>query len=103
MVTWLHSHIVKAVLLSAFALVLIGLAATVSAEDTVTIPKSRLQELERKEAELEKLKGDLSRTKGENLQLKKQHKEDVAKISAAPSSEAVITHVSPPLESLPAL
>ncbi len=56
-------------------------------QDTVTVPKSRLEELERKEAELNKLKGDLNTTKGdldktkgdlnktkdENLELKKLH------------------------------
>ena len=38
-------------------LILFGCAPLAVAQDTVTIPKSRLEELERKEAELEKLKG----------------------------------------------
>jgi len=38
-------------------LVLIGQGVFAFAQETVTIPKSRLEELERKEAELEKLKG----------------------------------------------
>lgn len=38
-------------------LVLFGCPPFAVAQDTVTIPKSRLEELERKEAELEKLKG----------------------------------------------
>jgi len=81
--------------------VLAALALTnAQAQDDVTIPKSRLKELERKEAELDKLKGELKNTKGENEQLKKQHEADAAKISAA---QPVPTHVSPPIASLPAL
>ena len=68
------------------------------AQDTVTVPKSRLEELERKEAELNKLKGDLNKTKDENVELKKQHEVDAAKIVEAPK---VIKHVSPPMNSLP--
>jgi hypothetical protein len=40
-----------------FFIFLFGHVALAFAQDTVTIPKSRLEELERKEAELEKLKG----------------------------------------------
>jgi len=67
-------------------------------QDTVTVPKSRLEELERKEAELNKLKGDLNKTKDENEELKKQHKVDATKIAEAPQ---VVKHVSPPMNSLP--
>ena len=67
-------------------------------QDTVTVPKSRLEELERKEAELNKLKGDLNKTKDENAELKQQHKVDAAKIAEAPQ---VVKHVSPPMNSLP--
>src|SRR5439155_15620355 len=87
------------------AVVLFGISATGSivAQETVTIPKSRLEELQRKEAELDSLKGDLKATKGENLQLKKQHQEDAIKISSAPRTQPVATHVSPPIASLPPL
>src|SRR6266478_6353377 len=67
-------------------------------QDTVTVPKSRLEELERKEMELNKLKGDLNKTKDENEELKKQHKADATKIAKAPQ---VVKHVSPPMNSLP--
>lgn len=76
----------------------------VSGQETVTIPKSRLEELERKEAELEKLKGQLHKTEGENVELKKQHQDDVLRqTQAPPPAQPLITHVSPPLESLPPL
>ncbi len=75
-------------------------ALSALAQDTVTIPKSRLEELQRKEAELDRLKGDLKATKGENLQLKKQHTEDAAKISSAPPAQPVVTHASPPMAEL---
>src|SRR5207244_13122977 len=76
---------------------------SIMAQETVTIPKSRLEELQRKEAELDSLKGDLKATKGENLQLKKQHQEDAVKISATPHTQPVVMHVSPPMASLPPL
>ena len=87
------------------ALLLLFISATCSiiAQETVIIPKSRLEELQRKEAELDSLKGDLKATKGENLQLKKQHQEDAIKISSAPRTQPVVTHVSPPMSSLPPL
>src|SRR5947208_541174 len=78
-------------------------AFSIMAQETVTIPKSRLEELQRKEAELDSLKGDLKATKGENLQLKKQHQEDAIKISSAPPTQPVVTHVSPSMASLPPL
>ena len=39
-------------------LIAIGYTALAFAQETITIPKARLEELERKEAELEKLKGE---------------------------------------------
>src|SRR5689334_1070719 len=51
------------------------------AQNDVSIPKSRLEELERKERELERLKGDLNKTKDENAQLKKEK----AKVETKPS------------------
>ena len=86
-----------------FLLLVLSAALSAVAQETVTIPKSRLEELQRKEAELDSLKGDLKATKGENLQLKKQHAEDAIKISSAPPAQPVVTHVSPPMASLPPL
>ena len=79
----------------------VGVVLAVAGQETVTIPKARLEELQRKEAELEKLKGDLTKTKGENVQLKKQHEADAAKIVNTPAP--AVTHVSPPMNSLPPL
>ena len=72
-------------------------------QETVTIPKARLEELERKEAELDKLKGDFSKTKGENMQLKKLQEQGTLKPSAVPPSRPSITHTSPTMSSLPPL
>jgi hypothetical protein len=83
-----------------------------TAQDNVTVPKSRLEELERKEKELERLKGDLDKTKDENLQLKKEQEKtalqpvqappSAAPVATSPPATPIITYVSPPLESLPA-
>lgn len=72
-------------------------------DDKVTIPKSRLEELERKERELQKLQGDLNKTKGENLELKKQREQDAAKIATTPAAEPIVTRVSPAIATLPPL
>src|SRR5882724_8737016 len=42
-----------------FLLFVISACFSIMAQETVTIPKSRLEELQRKEAELDSLKGDL--------------------------------------------
>lgn len=52
-------------------LVLFGCPTFAVAQDSVTIPKSRLEELERKEAELEKLKGAKPQPAIENSAAKK--------------------------------
>jgi hypothetical protein len=73
------------------------------AQDNVTVPKSRLEELERKEKELDKLKGDLDKTKEQNSQLKKENEKAAMRPVEAPPAEPVVTFISPPLESLPAV
>lgn len=73
------------------------------AQDNVQIPKSRLEELERKEKELERLKGDLNQTKNENQQLKQQKEEAVKTSSIEPLTKPVITHTNQPLATLPQL
>jgi hypothetical protein len=84
---------------------LLVISLPVLADDTVTIPKSRLEELQRKEAELDKLRGDLGKTKSdlnkakdENVELKKQREQDAAKIANSPAP--VVIHESPPMASL---
>lgn len=81
---------------------LLGVIVSAPAQEMVTISKRRLEELERKEAELEKLKAELNVSKSENAQLKEQHQQDTAKIAAQPAPAVAVTHVSPPLASLPA-
>jgi hypothetical protein len=90
-----------------------------SAEEMATIPKARLQELERKEKELERLTGELTKTRGEKaklenekeklkgeaeqLQKAKQAAETKAAvaIAAGAGAEPVIAHDTPPLVTLP--
>ena len=90
------------------------------AAEMVTIPKSRLEELERKEAELEKLKAELNQTQGEKQRLEserarlqseqaqlKQAKEaaeaKAAATAATAKAELVIPHDTPPMTTLPPL
>ncbi len=75
---------------------LLGWTFSSAAQDTVTIPKSRLQELERKEAELQKLK---------NNQAQPPSQAGAGITPAAPAAAPVIAKVppSPPIASLPAL
>jgi putative nucleic acid binding protein len=78
-------------------------ASRLAAEEMVTIPKSRLEELERKEAELDRLKGDLSKAKAEKTQLQKHYDETVAKAATAQLAPTVSAQPSPPVASLPPL
>ena len=74
-------------------------ARPIHAQDTVTVPKSRLEELERKERELDRLKGDVSKTKAENVELKE-------KLQQMPTNQVVVpppAHPVPALASLPPL
>ena len=91
------SNVVRLVLV----LALLGLA--LRAEEMVTIPKSRLQELERKANELDKLKEDLAKAKGENVELKKQHEAEVVKSSVSPAAGPAVRQVSAALATLPPL
>ncbi len=83
-----------------------GLAAL--AQDSVTVPKSRLEELERKERELERLQGDLNKARGElkqaqtNLTRAQRRNEELKKEAAmAPqAAPAAPAHSAPPLASL---
>lgn len=69
------------------------------AQDNVTVPKSRLEELERKEKELDRLKGDVSKTKAENAELKEKLEQTSTNVVAAPAPSRPI----PPLATLPPL
>src|SRR5690349_3138016 len=82
---------------------ILSLAPSSRAQDNVTVPKSRLEELERKERELEELKGGLNKT---NVQPAKETTKAPAPTKAElaiTNTEPVITHVSPPMASLPPL
>ena len=111
---------VRQVTVGVLVLAAIGCASIALAQDTVTIPKARLAELERKEVELDKLKKELSRTQGEKeqlkgeqerlkaekAQLKKAKEEAEAKATAtaaAAQKESTVSHVTPPMASLPSL
>jgi hypothetical protein len=71
----------------------------VRAQDQVTIPKSRLEELEKKEAELEKLKGELNRAPREAAR--------AGSVASQPGTIAVpalpAPYVPPAMDSLPPL
>jgi hypothetical protein len=100
----MHTRYIRSGLLA--AALLAGISRSVCAQDNVTISKSRLEELERKEAELNKLKGDTNKTVDENARLKKQHEIDAAKLAAPPISPApapVVVRAVPPVDSLPAI
>jgi hypothetical protein len=71
----------------------------VHAQDTVTVPKSRLEELERKERELDRLKGDVSKTKAENEELKEKLQQMPTNQVTAPAPP----HPVPALATLPPL
>jgi hypothetical protein len=72
-------------------------------DESVTIPKARLDELERKEAELERLKVDLSKAGSQNVAPQKLPVADEPKIATAPPAEPAVARVGPPLASLPPL
>jgi hypothetical protein len=72
-------------------------------DNNVTVPKSRLEELERKEKELDRLRGDLDKTKHENIQLKKENEKAVARPALTPRSEPAQNYVGPAMSALPAL
>jgi len=88
------------VLLVAF---IAGLAGTTLAQDTVTVPKSRLEELERKEKELERLKGEKPKTDNEGLPASKPSEPPTLPPVLAPPPEPVVRYSSPALQALPAL
>ncbi|MGA2139926.1 MAG: hypothetical protein ABSH14_13800 [Verrucomicrobiia bacterium] len=89
-------------------------------EDTVTIPKSRLEELERKAAELDNLQGELKQSRAEQENLRQAREEadrkaaEQIKAAAAAKAEAEKTaeharvvaaaaYTAAPMESLPPL
>jgi hypothetical protein len=93
-----------------FVLAAVCFAGPIHAQETVTIPKSRLEQLERKAAELEKLKKELHQAQGEKEQLKAEQeqlnraKEEAegraAAAAVAMKADPRINYVSPPMSSL---
>ena len=67
------------------------LAVALPAQDTITIPKSRLQELERKEAELKKLKQETDKLPSPQKSEKPSAKGDLAPPKPAHSTPAIST------------
>jgi len=106
----------SSVLLVSAALVACSLAP---AQENVTVSKSRLEELERKEAELEKLKGELKQAGTEKAQLQRENakankeKQELQKAKDAAEARALavkpvaqppaIAHDIPGISTLPAL
>jgi hypothetical protein len=86
-------------------LVLLSCAPFAFGQETVTIPKSRLEELERKEAELEKLKGTAkAQPTIQNPTAKKQDEASPATASQTTvSTPAPAVIESPSFASLPAV
>jgi len=111
-----RSSVLKITLL---ALIVAGWVVPVRAQEMVTIPKARLQELERKEKELEKLTGELARSREEKGRLENEterlkghaHQLQKAKeaaetkaavaVAATANAEPPVVHDTPPLDSLP--
>jgi len=105
--------------MTVLALIVAGWVVPVRAQEMVTLPKARLQELERKEKELEKLTGELAgaraeqgrleneteRLKGQALQLQKAKEAAETKtavaVAATANAELPLAHDTPPLDSLP--
>lgn len=88
---------------AALALLLAVSSLALPAQDTVTIPKSRLEELERKEAELQKLKQGATNAPVPNVVTPSAQPGAAATIPSVPAAEPVVTRPSPPVASLPPL
>jgi hypothetical protein len=76
-----------------------ALAWAAYGQETVTIPKARLQELERKEQELERLQGAVTKATDENARLKTRLDQAATNTPVPPPPSKPI----PPLDSLPPL
>src|SRR5689334_10447335 len=98
MLTAAKSYCLAPVLLSALLCGFVG-----AAQDNVTVPKSRLEELERKEKELERLKGEKSKVPEQKPQPKPEPERSAPPPVLAPPPEPTVRYSSPALESLPAL
>jgi len=84
-------------------MVLIAWPLPPQAEELVTIPKARLEELERKEAELKRLKGDLSKARTQTAPIEKPREDGTAKITGAPPAGPAAKPAGQPVASLPPL
>src|SRR5437868_12706694 len=89
----------KALRLSLLVLMLAGVVRPAKGQDDVTIPKSRLEELERKEHELERLKAEKPRE--DNPALKQPAEGVPAKPVATAVTQPVPIPVGPAMDSLP--
>jgi hypothetical protein len=99
------------------------LPSRLAAEEWVTIPKTRLEELERKEAELERLKQEIQKARAETQRLQteqqrleaeaaelrkardtaEQHAAALAATASAAGLDTNLPHATPPIASLPPL
>lgn len=94
-----------------------------AAEEMVTIPRARLEELERKEAELERLRAQMREARAEKQRLEQEREQltrktaeleqarqaaeqkaaAAAALAAATSRGTAVVHATPPIASLPPL
>ena len=88
---------IRKAILGCALLIALGSGRTGWCQESVPVPRSRLEELERKEAELERLKGQLNKKPQETAPRKTPEKAPKVEVQAAPQQ------VSPPLNSLPPL
>lgn len=102
-------------------LLAVSTAPIARAEEMVTIPKARLEELERKEAELERLRRQMQEARAEKERLEREREQlsrktaeleqarqaaeqrAAAASAAAATGQSIPTHTSPPIASLPPL
>jgi hypothetical protein len=83
--------------------VVLACASSALAQDTVTIPKSRLEELERKEAELQRLKQSATNAPAGAVPTPYNPATTATTMPGGRLPTPVPTHVSPPAASLPPL
>ncbi|HWW02138.1 MAG TPA: hypothetical protein VNZ64_20730 [Candidatus Acidoferrum sp.] len=89
--------------LALLSLVLIAGSLTVQAQDTVTISKSRLEELERNEAELQKLKQAVTNPPAGKAPAPYAQPGAITTLPGSPGAALAVTRASPPVTSLPPL
>lgn len=96
------AHLVR---VTALGLLAWGCWSGAGAQDTVTIPRARLEELERKEKELERLKSELSVARDETARIRQEKQQVEARAAALTANlpEPSQAHTAPRVDTLPPL